>query len=87
MTPLSRAAWYGHLEVVRFLVEEGGADVEAKDQGGRTALDLARRGIGTKWPGGPWKAEGCKGVAAWLEKEVALERPRTITDRSRPALT
>ncbi|KAJ3091329.1 hypothetical protein HDU96_003090 [Phlyctochytrium bullatum] len=39
-TPLMKAAEYGHLNVVQLLVERG-ADVHAKDQGGRTARDWA----------------------------------------------
>jgi len=31
MTPLSRAAFHGHLEIVELLVQEAGADVESKD--------------------------------------------------------
>ena len=41
MTPLSRAATWGHPGVVEFLVNEGGADVESKDGGGRTPLSRA----------------------------------------------
>jgi len=64
MTPLSWAAWNGHLEVVEFLVEEGGADVESKDLSQRTALDRARQEAAK---GNWWNKERCKAVAAWLE--------------------
>ena len=64
-TALSYAAENGHLEVVEFLVEEAGADVESKDKWGETALDMARRGIREGWWCGD--PEGRKAVAAWLE--------------------
>ena len=65
-TPLSWAASNGHVETVRFLVKEGDADVESKDEYGQTALDLARRGIREYWSFGD--QEGRKAVAAWLEE-------------------
>ena len=34
----------GRLEVVKFPVWEGGADVDSKDNWGKMALDLAREG-------------------------------------------
>ncbi|CAM9161732.1 unnamed protein product, partial [Phaeothamnion confervicola] len=40
-TPLQGAARKGHLSVVRFLVEEAGAYVNAMDNRGDTALHLA----------------------------------------------
>ena len=41
-TPLSCAAFWGHPEVVKFLVHEGGADVESKGNvWGRTPLGFA----------------------------------------------
>ena len=40
-TPLSLAAYYGHLEVVKFLVNEASADVEAKSNAGGTPLSWA----------------------------------------------
>jgi len=64
-TPLSFAAANGHLEVVKFLVNEGGADVESKDWKGNTALDLAWQGLTYSW-----KEEGCTAVAAWLESRI-----------------
>ena len=42
-TPLSYTAENGCLEVVEFLVNEGGADVESKVDDGNTVLDLARQ--------------------------------------------
>ena len=41
---LSFAADNGRLEVVKFPVWEGGADVDSKDNWGKMALDLAREG-------------------------------------------
>ena len=41
MTTLSRVSLHGHLEVVKLLVEKG-ADSNASDEDGRTALDMAR---------------------------------------------
>jgi ankyrin repeat protein len=38
-TPLHMAAWGGYLNVVKYLVEKG-ADINAKDKGNRTPLDL-----------------------------------------------
>ena len=40
MTPLSNAATYGHKEFAELLIEKG-ADVNAKDIDGETALDTA----------------------------------------------
>jgi len=41
-TPLHNAAKFGHLEVVKFLVEKGGADVESKDsEYGQTPVSYA----------------------------------------------
>ena len=40
-TPLSLAAYYGHVEVVKFLVNEASADVEAKSNAGGTPLSWA----------------------------------------------
>jgi ankyrin repeat protein len=48
-TALHGAAERGFTSFVKFLVERG-ADVQAKDANGRTALDLAR-GVGRKTPG------------------------------------
>ena len=62
--PLSFAASSGHLEVVEFLVEEGGADVESKDYLGWTVLDLARQAVQNSW-----RQEEPKALAAWPEKE------------------
>jgi ankyrin repeat protein len=39
---LHSAAYGGHLEVVTWLVEQGGADVKAADKDGSTALDMAK---------------------------------------------
>ena len=41
MTPLARAALYGNLEIVQ-LLKELGVNLEAKNNDGKTALDLAR---------------------------------------------
>jgi len=92
-TPLSFAAANGQLEVAEFLVKEGSADVESKDKDGRTALDLTMASVG--WEKQDWemeeqwerRTEGYRAMAAWLEKEAALEGPPRITDRSRPGLT
>ena len=43
-TPLGLASFKGHLEVVEYLVEECGADVNAKDVDGYTALICAAEG-------------------------------------------
>ena len=69
-TPLSLAAYNGHLDLVKFLVEEGGADVESKDEWGNMALDLARRGIQEGWSFGD--PEGPRATAAWLEKDSRI---------------
>jgi uncharacterized protein len=42
-TPLMDASAYGHLEVVRLLVQRG-ADLNKANQSGLTALGLAKRG-------------------------------------------
>ena len=40
-TPLSYAAQNGHLEIIKFLVRESGADVESKSNNGQTPLSWA----------------------------------------------
>ena len=40
LTPLMNAARVGHKEIVELLIEKG-ADVKAKDEGGKTPLDVA----------------------------------------------
>lgn len=40
-TPLMEASQEGHLELVRYLLETGGADVHAQTQSGDTALTYA----------------------------------------------
>ena len=40
-TPLSYAAQNGHLEIVKFLVKEGGTDVESKNYWQQTLLSCA----------------------------------------------
>ncbi len=42
-TPLHKAAFWGHVDVVKLLLVYG-ADPTVKDEGGRTPLDLARAG-------------------------------------------
>ena len=42
-TALHRAAFWGRLSVVRYLVEEHGLDVDARDVRGDTPRDLAAR--------------------------------------------
>ena len=38
------AAYWGHLEVMKVLVEKGGADISMKNNDGKTALDRAKDG-------------------------------------------
>ena len=40
-TPLISAAWYGHLNLVKFMVEKGKADMNGKEMHGSTALNIA----------------------------------------------
>jgi len=61
----------GRLEVVKFLVQEGGADVESKDKWGETALDRVRQEAAK---GNWWNKERCRAVAAWLEKQERKSR-------------
>jgi len=44
-TPLLLAVTEGLFDVVRVLVEEGGASVEVRDDDGRTVIDLANRNL------------------------------------------
>ena len=44
LTPLHRAAWNGHLDMVRMLAVELDANVEAKTKKGESALHYAARG-------------------------------------------
>ena len=39
--PLHSAAWHGHLDMVRYLVEEAGADPRLRDDRGSSFLELA----------------------------------------------
>lgn len=43
ITALMEASKQGHLEIVKYLVEEAGADVNAKDKNGSTALMCASK--------------------------------------------
>ncbi len=42
MTALMLAAYHGHTDVVKFLVETAGADINVRGPFGKTALGLAR---------------------------------------------
>jgi hypothetical protein len=55
-TPLYRAACQGHLEVVQFLVRDGGAAVDQADKYGQTPLFIAAR-------------EGHLEVVQWLVRD------------------
>jgi hypothetical protein len=84
-TPLSYAAANGHLEVVKFLVQEAQpkADIRSKDNDDKTALDLATAGAEKKeeegkpfWQSGrEWEREMERRRAAvallrdWKEKQ------------------
>ena len=59
-TPLIKASKKGHLDTVKFLVEECHANVEAKSNGGLTAVKYA-------------KAYGRSAVVAYLESKGATE--------------
>ncbi|GAB5365690.1 hypothetical protein AAMO2058_001079500 [Amorphochlora amoebiformis] len=37
-TPLHKACFYGHMEIIRYLVEEAKADIEARNHAGETML-------------------------------------------------
>jgi ankyrin repeat protein len=41
--PLHYAAFYGHITVVKELIEERNADINARNDSGQTALRFARR--------------------------------------------
>ena len=41
-TPLSYACKFGRLNIVKYLVEENGANSETTDQSGKTPIDIAR---------------------------------------------
>jgi len=69
-TPLSWAAYWGHLDAVKLLVNEAGANITVKDNRGHTALHLARQGAQQCWG----DREGCRAVAAWLEKKEKAGR-------------
>jgi len=43
-TPLHNAAWRGHADVVKWLVDPAGANIHAVDENGRTPLLWAARG-------------------------------------------
>ena len=59
-TPLIWASYMGHLTTVKFLVEECHANVEAKSNGGLTAVKYA-------------KAYGRSDVVAYLRSKGATE--------------
>jgi len=44
MTPLHRAAYNGHLNVVEYLVNQK-ADINAKNKDGKTSLGLAKSNV------------------------------------------
>lgn len=48
------AAYEGHIETIKFLIEKG-ADINPKTEDGKTAADLANE-------------KGHKHIAAWLKK-------------------
>ena len=58
-----RATRQWPIRVEKFLVQEAEANVESKDENGKTAFDLARQGIERSWT-----EEPCKVVVAWMEK-------------------
>ena len=54
-TPLSFMTIYGHLEVVKFLVNEASADIKAKDQWSKMVLDWVMAAVG--WEKHLWGTE------------------------------
>ena len=73
-TALHGAAQHGFTPFVKFLAEHG-ADLEAKDANGRTAMDLAK-GVG---PGGRGQAESFPETAALLQSLIAARRVASAT--------
>ena len=67
---LSHTAASGHLEVGKFLVEEGGAGIALKDDWGRTALVLARREAANI----ELKQRGVQGHSGMAEDESNVEK-------------
>ena len=68
-TALHGAAQHGSNDVIKFLVEHG-ADLQAKDANGRTALDIAK-GTGLRERG---NAEAFPETAKLLESLLAASR-------------
>ena len=66
--PLHFAAFFGHISVVKELIEERNAEINARDKYGRTALRLSRDIFGLALTGGLSKL-----VAAYLVSRGGIE--------------
>jgi hypothetical protein len=75
-TALHYAAWGGHAELVGVLIDEYGADIEAKDQFNRTPYDLAIESGRKKMFSVP--EESREAVAGCLGTRPIAERPHPI---------